>query len=122
MSINIIPSYVEPSTTLKGGSKANILICSLHYKVSLAFQTAVKLQVSENLLVEEVVNTLIGAHLNLLSDAHALAQALCTCLLYLGEIASDPLHQPQDFFLVRKCTGAAVINPPVLLKCALCSF
>lgn len=53
----------------------------------------VKLQVSENFLVEEVVKTLLGGvHLNLLSDAHALALALCTCLSYLSEIASAPLH------------------------------
>ena len=70
-----------------------MLICSLTYKVSQASHTIVKLQVSENLLNEEVVKTLIGGvHLNLLSHAHALAQALCTCLSYLSEIASAPLH------------------------------
>lgn len=58
---DITPSSMVPSTTIKGGSKANMIISLLNHNSSKSSQIISKLQVQENLLVKEVVNTLIDA-------------------------------------------------------------
>lgn len=62
--IDITPSVTVPSTTIEGGSKADMIISSLTYPTSKDSQIISKLQVRENLLVKDVVDTLIdeGAH------------------------------------------------------------
>lgn len=62
--IDITPTITVPSPTLKGGSKANMIISSLTYQASKDAQIISKLQVRENLFVKDVVDTLIdeGAH------------------------------------------------------------
>lgn len=62
--IDMTPSYMVPSTIIQGGSKANMIISSLAYKSSKSSIIISKLQVRGNLIVREVIETLVsgGAH------------------------------------------------------------
>lgn len=64
VQIDIIPSYIVSSTIIKGGSKANIVISLLMCLSSKDLLIVSKLQVRGNLIVKEVVDTLVcsGAH------------------------------------------------------------
>ncbi|KAH8429177.1 uncharacterized protein LDX57_006846 [Aspergillus melleus] len=62
--VDITPSYVVPSISIPGGSKANMIVSLLDYGVSRSAQKVVKLDVPRGKTVREFVDLLIqhGRH------------------------------------------------------------
>lgn len=61
VQIDMICSYIVSSTTIEGGSKANMVISSLMYQSSKELLIVSKLQVRGNLIVKGLVDTLVGS-------------------------------------------------------------
>lgn len=61
VQIDMIRSYIVSSTTIEGGSKANMVISSLMYQSSKELLIVSKLQVRGNLIVKGLVDTLVGS-------------------------------------------------------------
>lgn len=64
MRIDITLSYIIPSTSIPGGSKANMIVSLLEYGISHLAQKVVKLDIPRDKTVREFVNLLVqhGCH------------------------------------------------------------
>ena len=57
--LDITPSYIVPSTTIAGGSKANMVVSLVGYAVSPAAQKVVKLDIPAGKTVRDLVDLLL---------------------------------------------------------------